>query len=133
MASDALGDAPTLRVRASLGDSGDECTVRKDLKALRRSDRLDHFVVLGLLGEGGMGSVYSAYDPDLDRKVAIKLLRSSTPDGTASEGQQRLLREAQAMAKLGIPTSWAFTRWARSATRSSSPWITSTGAASATG
>jgi tetratricopeptide (TPR) repeat protein len=62
------------------------------------------FVAVGLLGSGGMGVVLSAYDPKLDRKVAIKLLR---PDLWGSEsgevGRARLHREAQAMAKLQHP------------------------------
>ena len=51
-----------------------------------------------------MGAVYSAYDLNLDRKVAIKLLlrRSSSPEEQL-QSNQRLLREAQAMAKLSHP------------------------------
>jgi serine/threonine protein kinase len=48
-----------------------------------------------------MGEVYSAYDPELDRKVAIKLLRAR--DAGSNEGALRLLREAQATAKLSHP------------------------------
>ncbi len=48
-----------------------------------------------------MGEVYAAYDPELDRKIAIKLLRvGAREEGIATEGRIRLLREAQAIAKL---------------------------------
>ncbi|MBP7292405.1 MAG: serine/threonine protein kinase, partial [Nannocystaceae bacterium] len=51
-----------------------------------------------------MSVVYAAYDPELDRKVALKVLRTSTerPDALARE-RSRLLREAQAMARLAHP------------------------------
>jgi tetratricopeptide (TPR) repeat protein/predicted Ser/Thr protein kinase len=64
--------------------------------------RIDRFVVLGPLGSGGMGIVYAAYDPQLDRKVAIKLVRSW---GAAQrdEDRERLIREARALAKLSHP------------------------------
>lgn len=52
------------------------------------------------LGHGGMGTVYHAHDQLLDRDVAIKVL-SNTKLGT--EGRARLLREAQAVAKLNHP------------------------------
>jgi tetratricopeptide (TPR) repeat protein len=68
----------------------------------QRGDVIDRFVILGVLGSGGMGLVYSAYDPHLDRKVAIKLLRADV-DGSAADGRVRLLREAQAMAKINHP------------------------------
>ncbi len=60
---------------------------------------LGRYLVVRQLGAGGMGVVYAAYDPELDRKVAIKLLHCAT----AGEAQTRLLREAQAMAKLSHP------------------------------
>src|SRR5688572_18288370 len=60
--------------------------------------RVGRYLVLDRLGHGGLGVGYSAYDPQLDRKVAIKLLRSVGELGP--EAQKRLLREAQAMAKL---------------------------------
>jgi serine/threonine protein kinase/tetratricopeptide (TPR) repeat protein len=51
-----------------------------------------------------MGEVYAAYDPELDRKVALKLLRVKPNAGvTMSEGRARTLREAQAIARLSHP------------------------------
>ncbi len=65
---------------------------------------IGRFRVLDRLGSGGMGIVYSAYDPELDRKVAIKLLRADVHAGMAKDAAQaRLLREAQAMARLSDP------------------------------
>ncbi|HTR54719.1 MAG TPA: serine/threonine-protein kinase [Kofleriaceae bacterium] len=68
-----------------------------------RGDSIGRFVVLGLLGSGGMGNVYSAYDPHLDRKVAIKLLHAEIAQTNAANACTRLLREAQAMAKINHP------------------------------
>ncbi len=62
--------------------------------------RLGRYHVLERLGSGGMGVVFAAYDPDLDRKVAVKLLRVDRP---GSDSQLRLLREAQALARLSHP------------------------------
>ena len=56
------------------------------------------------LGVGGMGVVYLAEDPQLGRRVAIKLMEPKTSGTqTASDGQARLLREAQALAQLSHP------------------------------
>ena len=65
-----------------------------------RGSGLDRYVVLETLGKGGMGLVLAAYDPKLDRRVALKLLRqrSSSPENHA-----RMLREAQSLAKLSHP------------------------------
>lgn len=62
--------------------------------------RIARFCVLRAIGQGGMGRVYSAYDPQLDRRVAIKVLRTSR--GEQAEAEQ-LRREAQALAKLNHP------------------------------
>ena len=64
--------------------------------------RIERYELLELIGSGGAGVVYRAYDPALKREVAIKILR---PDllGTDHSTQKRLRREAQAMAQLSHP------------------------------
>ncbi len=57
------------------------------------------YLVLDRLGRGGMGEVALAYDPELDRKVALKRVRARGQPGS----HERLLREAQAMAKIRHP------------------------------
>jgi eukaryotic-like serine/threonine-protein kinase len=73
-----------------------------DEDRLERGTLVGRYVVTGVLGAGGMGVVYSAQDPELDRKVAIKLLQARR-GGSESGGQTWLLREAQAMARLAHP------------------------------
>jgi tetratricopeptide (TPR) repeat protein/tRNA A-37 threonylcarbamoyl transferase component Bud32 len=68
-------------------------------QTFERGAQLGRHVVLEPLGSGAMGVVYAAYDPELDRRIAVKLLRSAD-DALARE---RLIREAQAMAKLSHP------------------------------
>ena len=71
---------------------------------LTRGAAIGRYLVLNLIGRGGMGEVYAAYDPELDRKVAIKVLRASSSAGVdAVEGRGRILREAQALAQLSDP------------------------------
>jgi len=60
---------------------------------------LGRYIVIGILGRGGMGTVLKAYDEALDRPVALKLLHG----GTSDHHTQRLKREAQALAKLSHP------------------------------
>ena len=59
------------------------------------------FVVLRKLGEGAMGIVYAGFDVGLDRKVALKLIRRQLLDN--GEVRTRMVREAQAMARLSHP------------------------------
>ncbi len=66
--------------------------------------RIGRFVVIGELGAGGMGVVCSAYDPELDRKVAVKLLHPNLSGSDREDvARARLLREAQALARLSHP------------------------------
>jgi tetratricopeptide (TPR) repeat protein len=62
--------------------------------------RLGRYVILERLGEGGMGVVLAAWDEELDRAVAIKLLRRRNRVLNAGP---RLVREAQALARLSHP------------------------------
>jgi serine/threonine protein kinase/tetratricopeptide (TPR) repeat protein len=59
------------------------------------------YEILSLLGKGGMGEVYLAYDSRLDRKVALKFLSSSLIDDHWAK--RRLVKEAQAIARLDHP------------------------------
>jgi serine/threonine protein kinase/tetratricopeptide (TPR) repeat protein len=69
---------------------------------LANGSSLGRFVILGLVGRGAMGEVYAAYDPNLDRKIAIKLVGGNyESDGQANRG--RLMREAQATARISHP------------------------------
>jgi len=62
-------------------------------------EHVGRYELLGMLGEGGMSFVYLAHDPELDRDVALKLMRVRV----GREGARRLHREAQALAKLSHP------------------------------
>jgi eukaryotic-like serine/threonine-protein kinase len=69
---------------------------------LQRGASIGRYVVLETLGAGGMGIVYAAFDPELDRKVALKLLRPGARRDPET-ARARLLREAQALAKVSHP------------------------------
>jgi tetratricopeptide (TPR) repeat protein len=87
---------------ARLGDETEPGSLHARVtRGLDRGAAVDRYLVLAELGRGGMGVVYAAYDPDLDRRIAIKVLRGRSDEGSA--GSQRLLREAQALAKLSHP------------------------------
>ena len=75
-----------------------------DASDLPTGASLGRYTILRRLGAGAMGVVYSAFDPDLDRKVAIKILHSRTNAvSSGEEGKLRLLREAKALARLSHP------------------------------
>ena len=84
-----LGCAETARV-AGAGDSGEMPLM------------IDRFVIEDELGAGGMGRVYVAYDPSLDRRVAVKVLRDR-PGADVEQAHARMAREARAMARLRHP------------------------------
>ena len=63
--------------------------------------RLGPYEIVAPLGAGGMGEVYRAHDPRLDRQVAIKLLPAET--AADPRARERLRREARAAAALDHP------------------------------
>lgn len=87
----------------------DRCSTCSDVVTLLAGGSLDRELgagarvgrhrVLETIGRGAMGVVYLAHDPELDRKVALKLIRP----GASAELSERMLNEARAMAKLAHP------------------------------
>jgi eukaryotic-like serine/threonine-protein kinase len=104
---DELAEAKTLSSEDALGvtvastDGSHDTAPVARVHDVTRGTTVGRYVVLDTIGSGTMGVVVAAIDPTLDRKVAIKLVKPSR-DGTTS-GRQRLLREAQAMARLQHP------------------------------
>ncbi|WP_224247829.1 serine/threonine-protein kinase [Hyalangium gracile] len=99
------GCADCQRVLAAGEDSGPASSVTSGEadagSFLARGATVSRYVVLERIGDGAMGVVYAAYDPELDRQVALKLLR---PEGRQLEElRRRLLREAQSLARLSHP------------------------------
>ena len=72
---------------------------------LSKGTEVGRYVLLECVGRGGMGEVYAAYDPELDRRVALKVLSPRLRDTQEDRdgGGARMVREAQAMAKLSHP------------------------------
>ncbi|WP_293272233.1 protein kinase [Nannocystis sp.] len=103
---DTLRPAPVRADAVTVHEPGDRPAPSRDPDAeLSRGDMIGRHIVLERLGAGGMGVVYAAYDPELDRKIAVKQIRSPGP-GTSDEDRAsatRLLREAKAMARLTHP------------------------------
>ncbi len=64
------------------------------------SKRLGGYELRDVLGEGGMGTVYRAHDPTLDRPAAVKVIRAKA---LSKEGKERFLREARASSKINHP------------------------------
>jgi serine/threonine protein kinase len=73
-------------------------SVRRALGVRSEPFKLGRFTVLGPIGGGGMGTVVVAYDPDLDRKIALKILHTR-----GERGRSEVLREGRALARLRHP------------------------------
>jgi len=95
------GDEETLKPEPdALGETHNSASAPPRARPSDRPERVGRYIVIERLGAGAMGAVYAAYDPELDRKVAIKLLLPGTGGGDA---QARLVREAHAMAQVSHP------------------------------
>jgi serine/threonine protein kinase len=68
-----------------------------------RGDKVSRYLIRGLVGRGAMGEVYRAYDPELGRHIAIKLVRADVSTSNVLEHRARLLQEARAMARICHP------------------------------
>ena len=83
--------------------STDGWEVHSGAELVARGTQIDRYVVLDAIGAGAMGVVYRAYDPELDRDVALKLVRVLGEQVRSEQARARLLREAQTMARLAHP------------------------------
>jgi tetratricopeptide (TPR) repeat protein len=96
------GSDPVPAQDAATDDDDDDDALarveREHALRLQPGRRVGRYEIEGPLGRGGMGVVYAAFDPELGRRVAIKILRGD-PERTPTR-EDRLLREARALARL---------------------------------
>jgi len=98
---------PQCRARVEVARRGHDATLAPlpldRPGAVVRGRAIGRYLALSLLGRGGMGVVVAAYDPELDRRVAVKVIGTSAAGDVDSDGPLRLVREAKAMAQLSHP------------------------------
>ncbi len=80
----AAPDTATPRVRSAAPSGPPEATIA-------RGTSVGRYTILEMVGRGGYGEVYAAYDPELDRKIAIKFLHGARLGGSLA-AETRLLR-----------------------------------------
>jgi eukaryotic-like serine/threonine-protein kinase len=102
----AAAELPWVRAGRQRVDDLDLALARQRASAVLFAESRDGFaagryIVTERVGAGGMGVVYAAYDPQLDRRIALKLLHPSS--ATTEEIQRRFEQEARALATLSHP------------------------------
>ena len=90
-----MGGGAVSDATSTWGERGERST-DEERGVLRRGTTLGRYVLIDLLGRGGMGAVYAAYDTQLERRVALKLLHR----GPADQVAERVFAEARALAQL---------------------------------
>ena len=98
-----VGEDPLRQSTLDGDEDGDEAA--DEAQAALRFERgatIDRYIVLDRIGAGAMGVVYTAFDPRLDRRIALKVMHAK-PGAQATDVVARVLREAQALARLQHP------------------------------
>src|SRR5690348_5221228 len=93
----ATGDAAAhVDATVTITGADERARERRRDRDVELGSRVGRYIILDVVGRGGMGTVYRAHDPELDRRVAIKILRGRHAIST----RDALLGEAQALARL---------------------------------
>ena len=98
----AVGRTLSASRTSGSAQAGDTRTASADAP-LQPGSAVRRYIVLSRVGAGGMGVVYAAYDPELNRRVALKVLRAAGHGGGSEQDRARLLSEAQTLARLAHP------------------------------
>ncbi len=98
-----VDDETLAGVRVSAVRSGKQILAADFAQPLQPGERVDRYRIEAQLGSGAMGIVYAAHDPDLDRPVAVKVLRPRDAGSAADQLEARLRREAKAIARISDP------------------------------
>mgnify|MGYP002619580034 CR=1 FL=1 len=102
-----FGDDEPVRASKALDETiaGDDDEVDRRRRLYAPGTSVGRYVILQEVGAGAMGVVFAAFDPELNRKIALKILHPSRRAGNkvAGAARARLLREAQAIARVSHP------------------------------
>ncbi|MCY3017524.1 MAG: hypothetical protein NTW87_00635 [Planctomycetota bacterium] len=91
------GEAEALSVGVDAGAASEAAEPKVSSRRIK-ARKLGPYELLGMLGRGGMGAVYEAFDTRLNRRVALKVMLAS--DEATTEERERFRREAAHSAKL---------------------------------
>lgn len=75
----------------------------EDADPLAPGQLFGRYLIVDRVGAGGVGEVYAAYDPALDRRIALKVLRAADSSSATADQHASLIREAKALASLSHP------------------------------
>jgi predicted Ser/Thr protein kinase len=96
-----MGLCPGCLVRVGFKTEGEPCADFTPPTVGEMAARFPQFEILGFLGRGGMGAVYKARQPSLDRLIALKILQPSRAEDPGFA--ERFTREARVLARLNHP------------------------------